>query len=209
METDRTYLEMQFHPTQGTAQLLIREAPHVVTVDLRTTPEGITSEWWVTGPTRMGAMAVLLHLEIGLDIREMTDAEAECQRLWDGTFQDVAFGSACAGGLPNIEGHQDIQKRRELARIHLTEHSSTTTLDRDSLKLTKLTAMQYQLVRALGCKSASQVMAQHEEVPITTIDRRLVMAREAGLLPKQVRQSSPRATQSRQTSSRESKTTNQ
>ena len=97
---------------------------------------------------------------------------------------DLARNSAVAGGLKTALVLPDAINRLAFARAHMRLLDQAFLLGSANSALSVRTSRQYELCRSFGVTSAVQFIADFENVPISTIRRRLSKARDLGYIPK-------------------------
>jgi hypothetical protein len=182
----RTLVELRTKPTESRAEMLIRDDHFVATIDVEKTTEGFTLDWWVSGTTKNGELRLLLRFQIGLaDAKAFSEVMTICEHFWEKELREMTWGSANAGGIPDLPAPPGVAVRRDHVRVHLKEHDELGNLDQGDLRVYVRTLRQYQLVKSFGYKSAQPLIAELENLPLSTVVKRLSMARDSGLLPKQ------------------------
>lgn len=181
-------IQVQFltQPKENSAELLIRDGNFVATVDFLRQENSFTFDWWVSGITRNGQLRLLIRFQFSIpDLKTNFDALEVAESFWERSIRELAWTSANAEGIPDLPSPPSVETRRDHVKIHLREHSELGNLDNDDPRAYARTFRSYQLVKSFGYKSPQPLIAEFENVPLTTISRRLSMARDAGLLPKQ------------------------
>ena len=182
----KTFIEDRSKPTESRAEMLLREDHFVATIDVDRTSEGFTLDWWVSGTTRNGELRLLLRFQIGIaDAQTFSEVKILCENFWEKELREMAWGSANAGGIPDLSAPPGVDVRRDHVKVHLKEHDQLGNLDQGDLRVYVRTLRQYQLVKSFGYKSAQPLIAKYENLPLSTVVKRLSMARDSGLLPKQ------------------------
>jgi len=182
----KTLVELRTKPSESRAEMLIRDDHFVATIDVEKTPEGFILDWWVSGTTKNGELRLLLRFQIALaDAQAFSEVMIICENFWEKELREMAWGSANAGGIPDLASPPGVAVRRDHVRVHLKEHDELGNLDQGDLRVYVRTLRQYQLVKSFGYKSAQPLIAEFENLPLSTVVKRLSMARDSGLLPKQ------------------------
>jgi hypothetical protein len=182
----RTLIDFRTQPTESRAEMLIRDDQLVATVDVERNPDGFTLDWWVSGSTRNGELRLLLRFQVAItDAQAFTDVMIMCENFWEKELREMAWGSANAGGIPDLPAPPGVAVRRDHVSVHLKEHDELGNLDQGDLRVYVRTLRQYQLVKSFGYQSAQPLIAKYENLPLSTVVKRLSMARDSGLLPKQ------------------------
>lgn len=180
-------IQVQFltKPKENRAELLIRDGNFVATVDFLKQENAYTFDWWVSGITRNDQLRLLIRFQVSIpDLSNNFDALEVAESFWEKSIRELAWTSANAEGLPDLPSPPSVETRRDHVKIHLREHAELGNLENGDTRAYTKTLRSYQLVKSFGYKSAQPLIAEFEKVPLTTISRRLSMARDAGLLPK-------------------------
>jgi hypothetical protein len=88
-----------------------------------------------------------------------------------------------SGGLTAATNAPSVKTKQALCKLHLSEHALEGTIGGE-LGIRVSTARQYQLIKSFDLKAARPMIAEREGLPISTISRRLYLAREDGILQK-------------------------
>jgi len=159
------------------------EAGIVVSVEFRRHMGTVNADWWISGLNKSEALVVLARVSLGHG--EMTESEA--RDALPGTFEKLikpmlkAFKES--GGLTAVTNAPAVKTKQALCKLHLNEHEIEGTIGGE-LGIRVSTARQYQLIKSFGLKAARPMIAEREGLPISTISRRLYLAREDGILQK-------------------------
>jgi hypothetical protein len=182
----KTLIDFRTKPKEQRADLIIRDDDFVATVDVLKQENAFTFDWWISGTTRDDQLRLLMRFQVSVpDLNTSFDALEVAESFWETSLREMAWGSANGGGLPDLPSPPSVETRREHVKIHLKEHNEVGNLDKGDSRAYTRTLREYQLVKSFGYKSAQPLIAEFEDVPLSTIVRRLSMARDAGLLPKQ------------------------
>lgn len=159
------------------------EGSVVAVVELKLIEGVMVSHWWVSGLTSNQNISLLLQLQTGLKSSNEKDALVECKQIKP-LILELARNSASAGGLKTALVLPDAMNRIAFARAHMRLLDQAFLLGSASSELSVRTSRQYELCRSFGVTSAVQFIADFEEVPISTIRRRLSKARDLGYIAK-------------------------
>lgn len=153
-----------------------------ITVELKALAGTVMSDWWISGPNREGATLVLANLKFGLGPRHENG-----QQLIRDAFESIVVPLlphlVHGGGLPSLQDPADQARRKDLCLAHLHLHDEMGTFSGAKDSKTQ-TAAQYKLVKSFGLKAARPLLAELLGLPLSTVSRRIYLAREAGILPK-------------------------
>ena len=156
-----------------------------IVAELKVVDGVVASQWWVTGLTKRGTLALLLQLQLGLEGKDEAEARAACEALVP-TISKLAKSSASAGGLnaPLVLPHA--LRKEQFALTHLQLLDVAGVIKNASVELAQQTALQYQLCNALGVTKKVELLAEFLAVPVSTVRRRLARARDLGFLVKKI-----------------------
>jgi DNA-binding transcriptional ArsR family regulator len=96
----------------------------------------------------------------------------------------LARKSAIAGGLKSALTLPEALDRTAFALAHLRLLDEASLLGDRQAELSVRTSRQYELCKSFGITTAVQLISDFEQVPISTIRRRLSKARDLGLIIK-------------------------
>lgn len=155
----------------------------VASVELKRHIGTVNADWWISGLNDSGALMVLARLEVGLG--EVTEREALAGlELNFGRLIRPMLGSyQKLGGLTEAMNGPSVRTKQALCKLHLNAHELEGNIGSD-LGIRVSTARQYQLIKSFGLKAARPMIAEREGLPVSTISRRLYLAREDGILQK-------------------------
>jgi hypothetical protein len=152
-------------------------------VEVKTSGGSPVTSWWVAGPTRLGSTVLLLHMQIALTGETDMDVFEECKKHAKKII-DLSKVSALAGGLREPALSTDAATREMLADMMLKVLGSLNRADASN-SLAKSTAQNYELAKSFDITKVVEFVARFEQVPVTTIQRRLASARDSGFIQKQ------------------------
>lgn len=159
------------------------EGTVVGVVELKRVEGVMASHWWVSGLTEGGNASLLLQLQTGLTSQNEKEALAECQAMKPMILK-LARKSAIAGGLKSALVLPEAVDRTAFALAHMRLLEQASLLGDRQSELSVRTSRQYELCKSFGITTAVQLISDFEEVPISTIRRRLSKARDMGLIKK-------------------------
>jgi DNA-binding transcriptional ArsR family regulator len=159
------------------------EGTVVAVVELKRVEGVMASHWWVSGLTEGGNASLLLQLQTGLTSLDEKGALEECQQMKP-IILKLARKSAIAGGLKSALTLPEALDRTAFALAHLRLLDEASLLGDRQAELSVRTSRQYELCKSFGITTAVQLISDFEQVPISTIRRRLSKARDLGLIIK-------------------------
>jgi hypothetical protein len=143
------------------------------TVGLIQTPQGYTSEWWVS---RIGADYAQAACHLSLPVFGMT-AERANRRVAMIATDVLALVDLASGGQSAVHGSEPYKLAS--VRIHLRQFAEQV----DSEDVVKQAAMLYEFLSSFRVSSPAQILADVLNVDnIRTMQDRLDRARDRGLL---------------------------
>ncbi len=155
----------------------------VASVELKSHLGKTMCDWWVSGLTSSGELLVLARLEFGIGAVSERQALESLPTTFDQLIKPMLASYKLGGGLPAAPNGPAVQTKQALCKLHLNFHALEGTIGKD-LGIRLSTARQYQLIKSFGLKAARPLIAEREGLPISTISRRLYLAREDGTLQK-------------------------
>jgi len=155
----------------------------VAVVELKQIDGVMASYWWVSGLTEGGNVSLLLQLQTGLTALGEREALVECQQM-DKMVIELSRNSAKAGGLKTALVLPEAINRTAFAMAHMRLLDEASLLGDRRSELSTRTARQYELCKSFGITTVVQVISDFENVPISTIRRRLSKARDLGFIIK-------------------------
>jgi len=159
------------------------EGTVVAVVELKRIEGVMASHWWVSGLTEDGKASLLLQLQTGLTSLNEKGALVECQQMKP-IILKLAKKSALAGGLKSALVLPEASDRTAFALAHMRLLEQASLLGDRQSELSVRTSRQYELCKSFGITSAVQFISDFEQVPISTIRRRLAKARDRGFIKK-------------------------
>jgi hypothetical protein len=159
------------------------EAGIVASVEFQRHMGTINADWWISGLNESEALVVLARISVGHG--EMTESEAReaLPGMFDKLIRPMLSAYKESGGLTAATNAPSVKTKQALCKLHLNEHAIEGTVG-GQLGIRVSTARQYQLIKSFDLKAARPMIAEREGLPISTISRRLYLAREDGILQK-------------------------
>lgn len=156
-----------------------------ITVEFKEIGEVMASQWWITGITKKGRIALFLQLQISLKSRTEDSAINECKRILP-IVKSLAVTAKLSGGLSSPMSQTPNLDRSNLAKCHMRLLDVAGVFQNQAMDLAHETALRYELCNALGVSRQVELMAEYLAVPVSTVQRRLAKARDVGYLPKKI-----------------------
>ena len=159
------------------------EAGIVASVEFQSHMGTVNADWWISGLNESEALVVLARVSVGHG--EMTESEARdtLPETFDRLIKPMLSAYKESGGLTAATNAPPVKTKQALCKLHLKEHAIEGTIGGE-LGIRVSTARQYQLIKSFDLKAARPMIAERECLPISTISRRLYLARKDGILQK-------------------------
>lgn len=165
------------------------DEPFVVSITCEPSLDGFATEWVVTGQRRRdGLPRFLLRVQMGIQATTSELRELSLE-IWQNQLKELAFGAANQGGI-DAQANTMSRAHKDLhAEWHLKGNDLLGHFNQVSNTYTERTANMFNLLKSMGYLQAPKMLVQfetnesHGEVKESTINRRLHMARQAGLIP--------------------------
>lgn len=148
---------------------------YFATAEFKATKFGFMAFVIVTGPGSSHAVAV--HHSGQIAISGEARGRVEVQRYLEAITKFLAEGEA-GDGFGLKEAAIDGRAIRRAAISHLSFHKRSGQFGQTGTPLYEITNSQFFLVMQFGIPKPKQLLAEVENVPITTISRRLAAARQ-------------------------------
>ena len=155
----------------------------VASVELKRHLGTVNADWWITGLNKASALVVLARVAVGHGEVTEREALASLPKYFEMLIKPVLSAYKETGGITEVLNAPSVKTKQALCKLHLNEHELEGNIGVD-LGIRLNTARQYQLIKSFGLKAARPMIAEREGLPISTISRRLFLAREDGILQK-------------------------
>lgn len=156
----------------------------VASVELKKHLGVFNADWWISGLNDEGALTLLARVEVGhgYSVSEK-EALAALPERYEKLIQPMIETYKKTGGITAALNGPNVLTKQALCQLHLNQHSLEGTIG-EQLGIRINTARQYQLIKSFGLKAARPMIAKREGLPVSTVSRRLYLAREDGILQK-------------------------
>ena len=156
----------------------------VASVELKKHLGQINADWWVSGLNKEGALTLLARIEVGHGTAATEkEALAALPDRFKFLIEPMIETYKQFGGTTVALNGPPVATKQALCELHLNEHALEGTIgEQHGIRIN--TARQYQLIKSFGLKAARPMIAMREGLPVSTISRRLYLAREDGILQK-------------------------
>lgn len=160
------------------------EAGIVASVELKRHLGQINADWWISGLNKEGSLTLLARVEIGHgDASTEKEALAALPDRFKDLIEPMIEKYKQFGGITSALNGPSVATKQALCELHLNMHALEGTIG-EQLGIRVNAARQYQLIKSFGLKAARPLIAKREGLPVSTVSRRLYLAREDGILQK-------------------------
>jgi len=159
------------------------ESGVVASVELKNHMGWMMCDWWISGLNDTGELVALARLGFGMGEIDERAAMKQLPEVYSRVIAPMVGEFRKGGGLPSAPNPPSVQTKVALCKLHLDLHKDEETIG-EHLGIRTNVARQYQLIKSFGLKAARPLIAEREGLPVSTISRRLYLAREAGILAK-------------------------
>jgi len=153
----------------------------VASVELKQRFGQVVGDWWVSGLNQDDQLVALCRFSFGLGQVSEHQATRDLEGIYKRVIAPTLSELRALGGLsdaPNPAGKHEL---KALCLTHLDLHEQLGNLG-ENLGLRLNAARQFQLVKSFGYSAAQALIAERMGLPLTTISRRIDLARADGLL---------------------------
>lgn len=155
----------------------------VASVELKTRSGRVVSDWWVSGLNSQNGLVALVRCSFGLGSLKEQDAISMLPTVYEEILEKPLAKLAELGGFLEAPNTGSTENKQALCLVHLDYHEKLGNIGQ-SLSIREDIARQFQLIKSFGYITAQKLIAERTGLPRSTVDRRLFLARESGLLPK-------------------------
>lgn len=155
----------------------------VASVELKKHLDAVMCDWWISGLNANGELLALARMEFGLGTSSERQALAGLADTYTRVVEPMVSVLRNLGGLPAAPNAPGIKTKEALCKLHLDMHALEGNIG-EELGIRLNVARQFQLIKSFGLKAARPLIAERQGLPISTVSRRLYLAREAGILQK-------------------------
>ena len=155
----------------------------VATVELTNHNGRTMSDWWFSGLNGDGELVALARISFGLGVNSPDEATLLLAPIYEDVLREPLNNLLALGGFSDAPNTGSNENKRALSLTHLYGHEQIGHIGKD-IPIRLDATRQCQLIKSFGYSNAQRLMAERSGLPKTTIDRRLFVARESGLLAK-------------------------
>lgn len=156
----------------------------VASVELKKHLGVFNADWWISGLNDEGTLTLLARVEIGHgEAASEKEALLALPKRFEELIEPMVDTYKKFGGITSALNGPAVITKQALCELHLNEHALEGTIgEQHGIRINA--ARQYQLIKSFGLKAARPMIAKREGLPVSTISRRLYLAREDGILQK-------------------------
>jgi hypothetical protein len=155
----------------------------VATVELKTRSGRVVSDWWISGLNAQNELVALVRCSFGLGHLTEREALSSLSSIYEEILERPLTKLAELGGFLEAPNTGSSENKLALCLVHLDYHERLGNIG-ESVSIREDIARQFQLIKSFGYSTAQKLIAERTGLPRSTVDRRLFLARESGLLPK-------------------------
>lgn len=157
------------------------EDGRVTIAEFKQTGQAIMSYWWVSGLNASGELVLLVELQLSLPTAKWKPEEfgLEVYRNHINPLAELASQVMEPLALTSL---YELGFRTALLTEHLRIHRDLGNFSDEGDGVVASLAKQYQLASSFGLSTAIEFLADWNEVPVSTIKKRLERARLQGLV---------------------------
>jgi len=175
-------LRAQF-PTRRFFDFSVAEDGLVATAELKKSAGGLISYWWTSGLNSENRLILLSELQLSLPDSDWNE-ERLATVVYRPFVEPLARIGSGVSGIVQLTPLFKPEFRPPLLTEHLFKHRELGTYSDSGDGLVGCLAKQYQLAESFGISTSIEFLATWNEVPVSTIRKRLERARLDGLVEK-------------------------
>jgi hypothetical protein len=156
----------------------------VATVEFKRAKGVVNSDWWISGLTPGNKLVVIGRFSFGLGPSAEFETGQSISRIYETFLQPLVALLLPLGGMPESPNAASYETKRLLSLAHLELHAAEGRIGKDFFGIKTDIARQFQLIKSFGLSGAQSLISERTGLPLSTVTRRLYMAREAGLIEK-------------------------
>jgi hypothetical protein len=155
----------------------------VASAEIKRAAGGYQANWIASGLDKQQNLVPLIELNLPLTVSSDSDAERKCHRFASDFLFPLVDDAELRNGLKLTFVAPSLEARREVALAHMQVHAldevgTFKSWQDETIKTARL----YMFAKQMGVASASELVAQFLELPVATIHKRVVRAKERGLI---------------------------
>lgn len=170
-------------PTRRFFDFAVSRNGLVTTAELKKTPGGLLSYWWTSGLNSKNQLLLLSELQLPLPEDDWSEERLD-DEVYRPHIEPLARLGSQVSGLVRLTPLFSPEFRASLLTEHIHKHHLLGTYSDSIDGLIGSLAKQYQLAESFGISTSIEFLATWNEVPASTIRKRLERARLDGLVDK-------------------------
>ena len=155
----------------------------VASVELKRRYGRVVSDWWISGLNSQGELVALVRCSFGLGFLEEREAVSKLPSIYEEILEAPLAKLAQLGGFLEAPNPGSSENKLDLCWVHLYYHEKLGNIGA-SVPIRVDIARQFQLIKSFGLSTAQKLIVERTGLPRSTVDRRLFLARQSGLLTK-------------------------
>lgn len=168
-------------PTRTRFDLIFSEDGLVTIGELKGASGDVIGYWWTSGLNASGQLVLLGEHQI-LWSAGGQPPEVTAKSIYESHVLPLARGASQAKGIPALTPIWDPAFRTALLTEHLAIHRELKTYSDEKDGVVASIAKQYQLAESFIAATTVEFLAAWNDLPASTIRKRLERARQAGLI---------------------------
>ena len=179
-------------PTRRPFDFIDAQDGLVTTAEFRKVSDDAIGYWWTSGLNASGQLGLLSEHQI-MWPEEGLAPELSARAVYENHLLPLALAASRAKGLATLTPVYDPAFRSALLTEHLAIHRDLGTYSEEKDGVVGSIAKQYQLAESFIAATTVEFLAAWNELPASTIRKRLERARQAGLIARRQSLSERRA----------------
>lgn len=155
----------------------------VATIEFSYRSGRMRSDWWFSGLNTEGELLAIARFTFGLGDERREPPIPMIEWVYENEIKRILESYARFGGFTEDTGTGTTSSKLLRCLTHLDGHQELGHIG-ESVPKRIDTARQFQLIKSLGYSAAQKLISERSDLPRSTVDRRLFLARESGLLKK-------------------------
>lgn len=155
----------------------------VATVELKVRGGKAMSDWWISGLNSDEELVALARMSFGLGVKTHAEALPLLTPIYAAVLKEPLSKLVSLGGFSDAPNTGSNENKLALCRAHLDWHEELGNIG-STQPIRVDAARQFQLIKSFGYSTAQKLISERTGLPRSTVDRRLFLARESGLLQK-------------------------
>lgn len=141
------------------------------------------SDWWFSGLNAEEELVALARISFGIGKMTVPEATSRLEAIYEDVLKDPLTKLLALGGFSDAPNTGSSENKLALCLAHLAGHEQLGSIG-ETQPIRVDVARQFQLIKSFGYSTAQKLIAERSGLPKSTVDRRLFLARESGILQK-------------------------